>query len=405
MSDTRTDEPKARKRRRNGEKNLLKRNGWYYFRQMINGQPVTKALGTKDPVKAKADRDKLLREAKGAARLAAVESVRPAVAATLGEIEDAYVERWHIPDNRQTRKANMNALMNLARRGLKLPSTKEIRDVRLDAVTPAVIIAGRQDLVDRAEEDDEEERANAKAAANSLWRKAKAVFTHEDAFHGMHLGAGVEALRKVKHLKVILKTYFHPLNKEDGEKLLDALAKLRAENPHLYLAASLMLYCGCRNQEAGNAQREWIVKEKDGSHWLDITRRSYFKPKAGLRMVQIPPPLATELLELGGDPWLCTPGMTPSDRLDFVLRDLNDWVRSVLPERTAYDLRKQFGSCIAEAEGIWAAQTALGHASITTTQRWYARKVRSVAPVRLVFADKGAGPAAPAEPCAEAAMI
>ncbi len=382
--------PKAEKRRKRGsEKNLQKRNGIYYFRQDLNGKDVWRSLRTTNPAVAKAARDKILREAKGD-REARLEAMSPRKVATLGDIERAYVERWSIPDNRDTRRGNMNALLNLARRGLGLPSTQDEREVSLDRVTPGVIMAGRQNLIERADEEDYEARAQAMASANSLWRKARAVFTYEDAFAGMHLGDTVPALRRVKHLKVQLKTYFAPLTTEEGDKLLGALDKLRGERPGLYLAASLMLYCGCRNMEAAYAQREWIETEADGSRWLNITRRAYFKPKATLRLVQIPPALADELLALGGSPWLCTPDMTTTDRENLVLRDLNEWMRGVLPERTAYDLRKQFGSCIAVAEGLWAAQTALGHASITTTQRWYARKIRSVAPVRLTFADKGA---------------
>lgn len=390
--------PKAKRRR--GEKNLLKRNGWYYFRQMINGKAVAKSLETKDPAIAKSERDRLMREQKGDARIAALGALRPAPCATIAQIRAAYVEKWRIPANRVTRRVNMAAFENIVRHGLHL---KDIDDIRLADITPATITAWRTDFLESYEESDHEEMATGIFSANSLWNKAKATFAHREAFAGLNLGPGLDALLKTPNLRAEMRTEFTPFTHIEGAALDAALDTLRATDPHLYLAAGMMLYCGLRPIEANHAHREWIETDPapcptaaNGdpilgpfvSRALNITIRPYFKPKWTLRRTPIPTHFSFELVTLGGADWLCTPGLSKTMRSEYAQRRLTKWLKEFLPGRQAYDLRKQFGSCIAEQQGLWAAQVALGHQSINTTQKWYVRKVHNISPVNITYSNR-----------------
>jgi integrase len=72
-------------------------------------------------------------------------------------------------------------------------------------------------------------------------------------------------------------------------------------------------------------------------------------------------------------------------RKDICQRAINRFVRRFLPDREegAYELRKWAGSQVWSTQGAEAAQMFLGHRSITTTERYYARYLR---PVRAVSA-------------------
>lgn len=383
---------RATPRRRNAaNKYLVAIGGTWYFRRVLENIPgkapvVEKfTLKTDDLRLARLKRDEHLRLSHGKSIEAlTAKPLRDKVAAiaTLGQLIDEYIES--APGIKAaTAEANAAALLRLVRRadGLDLPAARRLGTDRLDAALvrryqdAALAAAAALDLL---------ARASAVTTANSTLTKARSVFARTAA-------PDLAPFLTAPLLDGGTDTRFRPFTTEEGKKITEALASLELTDPRLALAAQLMFRCGFRNGETAAFHREWIERRADGSAWALIRRYAYFEPKATLRDVPIPPdlmPLIDRLAASSPNGFLClTAGATEAAREHFAHRTLPTWFTGILPARTAYDLRKHAGSMVAQAQGLHAAQHFLGHASITTTERYYAGLITTLRPTVVSFSE------------------
>ncbi len=85
------------------------------------------------------------------------------------------------------------------------------------------------------------------------------------------------------------------------------------------------------------------------------------------------------------------PGVTKTDRVDLIRYEFADWMRSIGWERETYskaahELRKLQGSRWFTEVSPVAAQAWLGHQSIETTCKYYAKLIEQPAPLPLAQA-------------------
>jgi hypothetical protein len=150
-------------------------------------------------------------------------------------------------------------------------------------------------------------------------------------------------------------------------------------------------YLGCTPKEVSFCRKGWIEARSVG-HVLCLRERpeEAFTLKTGAireRDIVLADWMAEELL--AADDYMIPLG-TPNLRLQWMLRVFNLWARRFLPGRkgAAYELRKQAGSDWLEATGqISQVQYLLGHATPTTTSRYYATWQRAVS-VPTLFQTK-----------------
>jgi integrase len=193
---------------------------------------------------------------------------------------------------------------------------------------------------------------------------------------------------------VKIDTEFRPFTKAEVVALAAALERARADNPPLWLGACLMLYAGLRNSEVVRAPAV-ALREEGGAWFVRIAVEA--KAEGSLRSVPVPAWLAAALREQaqpvasgkGAPGKLWAPALPVSERSRVMQREISTWLQRVLPgatspsgeARAAYDLRRQAGSLVFDAQGIEAARDFLGHRTAETTRRWYASRIRALKPI------------------------
>jgi integrase len=417
-----TSAPKAPKRERGAPrkaemKGLILRGDIWYFVKMVKGERFRESLGTADLALARKRRDALLaRLCLEPEKVLAERRNLPTDIRTLGQLTDLYYD-YRTPSNDLTRESNCRALLRIAGDGSGKAHVATSRESRLQAAAEAERRGWREipvsalnkglvaeffrSRVARAGKDPKA-RHTAINSARSLLASARSCFSHREAFGLATLPPGVEEFCRAKTPTAPRDHRFRPLSGEEGAALIAGAELLRADNPRLRICYLLMLYCGCRNCEVAAAQWEWFKPRKvrcqrggaeveEVWNYLHISEYSYFTPKQSLREVPVRPDVLAELRTLAADAaaappgqqWLLGPETSSYQREQIAHRDFSKWFRTILPNRTPYDLRKQAGSIVAETDprGIWAAKAFLGHKQITTTESHYASPIAAIAGV------------------------
>ncbi len=160
--------------------------------------------------------------------------------------------------------------------------------------------------------------------------------------------------------------------------------------PHLeaYLILLLELGLGLRRHESEKAQKDWFFTDAQGRICLEVKPTPYFIPKSRERRVipvakilydAITPHLRenNQFIVPGRDPKAYPPGREPKNlvyRCDEHHRTLARWLRKqgIEDGKPCHVLRKQFGSYVATAFGLYQAQKVLGHSSPKVTSDYYA---------------------------------
>jgi integrase len=153
-----------------------------------------------------------------------------------------------------------------------------------------------------------------------------------------------------------------------------AAPALVESDPAVYVAFLLFSRLGLRNVEIRNARWSWIENGRIG-----IIERSgeNFYPKGSEGWVPIAPDVLQELMQfrqLSTNDYII-PGVTATDRKDAVDRRHSAWVSQWIKNRskTSYELRRYAGSLVYNAtQDILKVRDFLRHASVETTQQWYA---------------------------------
>lgn len=169
-------------------------------------------------------------------------------------------------------------------------------------------------------------------------------------------------------------------------KAMDKAAKaLRKTDPELWLVNTMLRRLGLRDVELVAARSEWLERRMVGDQMrtvLVIQSRPDFKlPKGGRPRTLV---LDEELAGILGarEGFLVLPDGLPTVRMDLVYRKHSKWMRKFVPEsqdgKTNHQLRMYAGSLVLRKTGSMTATAAfLGHKSVATTERYYARHLEA----------------------------
>ena len=153
-----------------------------------------------------------------------------------------------------------------------------------------------------------------------------------------------------------------------------AAQNLAAFDPAVYVAFLLFSRLGLRNVEIRNARWHWIQNGRIG---IIERPEENFYPKGSEGWVPIAPDVLKELMRfrhLSTDDYI-VPGRTATERKEAVDRRHSTWVGQWIKDRskTSYELRRYAGSLVYKAtRDILKVRDFLRHASVETTQQWYA---------------------------------
>lgn len=161
----------------------------------------------------------------------------------------------------------------------------------------------------------------------------------------------------------------------------------RKPHPEAYTILLLELGLGLRRNEADKAQWDWFFT-RDGRHYIEIKETHHFKPKSKHRRTIPVEPVLFDAIQAtrsevspfivpGRLPGHYSPGKEPKNlvyRCDMHHRALTEWLRNhgVTDAKPCHLLRKEFGSYVATAFGLFHAQKMLGHSSPKVTSDYYA---------------------------------
>lgn len=405
------------KRRKPKLKNLMLRDGVYYFKKTVrgkrefNGRKTPFSLETSDEGVAIAKRDAFLRAADGAEVDRVLgRGVKPV--ALLTEIEEAY--KAADKPRRETRNANLACLKRVCRLAGLSWGTARAEDLKREVVErfQNATVAGARA---KGHKEDSEEVAAAKFGADRTLALARSVFAYERPYRHLHLPRP-DGFLDADTLDPQRDARYTPMSREERALFAAELFELRAQmlGPEgeartratgIFALWLCMRYLGMRNNEAEFCRpAEWIVRAGDG--WVMricdrperkkgnvvITPGYYTKAAGSTRDLPVADWLREELMALSaGREWLI-PGRHTTDRHDICHRSLNEWMgeiyeraieAKILPAetrpRTAYDWRKQAGSEVYhQTRDILATSKWMGHTSVHTTTRWYVGLIQAL---------------------------
>jgi hypothetical protein len=158
--------------------------------------------------------------------------------------------------------------------------------------------------------------------------------------------------------------------------------------PGAYALLLLELGLGLRRNEADKARWDWFYTDANGRHYLTVQQTPDFMPKSKKsRMIPVEKLLyeAIQATREQVSPFI-VPGRLPKRyavgkeprnlayRCDQHHRALAAWLRKqgIVDAKPCHRLRKEFGSYVATAFGLFHAQRMLGHSSPKVTEAFYA---------------------------------
>jgi hypothetical protein len=336
---------------------------------------------------------------------------------TLQEFSDIYREalkRVEYPPTPQTAARYLKSLDFVCRRA---------HVNRVSDLTPEKVEKFKGDYLGEARRE-QRHAESIKVSCNAILRNAGAIFSRqmlaEYRSRGLSLANPFEGL-KLRRIK--LKSY-SPMNRDmldaiwrDATKLRDGdpeaperrkirtggrkakrplgeKAKrwnepdFRLPQPAAYALLLLELGLGLRRHEADKAQWDWFFTDANGRHYIEVKATPYFIPKSKESRVIPVEKLLYESIQATKEqvsPFI-VPGRLPKRyevgkepknlvyRCDQHHRTLAFWLRKqgITDEKPCHTLRKEFGSYVATAFGLFHAQRMLGHSSPQVTEAFYA---------------------------------
>jgi len=329
---------------------------------------------------------------------------------TVQEFSDMYretIQRVEYPPSPQTAARYLKSLDLICRR---------VHVSRIADLTPEQV---KKFIGDYLEEGRAEGRhpESIKVSCNAILRNTAALFSRqmlgEYQSRGLSLVNPIEG-QKLRRIK--LKSY-SPMNRDTLDAIWAHAAKLRdgdpeapappktdrqpGENasrwkepdfrlpqPGAYVLLLLELGLGLRRHEADKSQWDWFFTDANGRHYIEVKATPYFTPKSKeSRVVPVEKLLydAIQATRAQVSPFL-VPGRLPKRyeagrepknlvyRCDQHHRTLALWLRrhGIVDEKPCHTLRKEFGSYVATAFGLFCAQRMLGHSSPQVTEQFYA---------------------------------
>ena len=367
--------------------NIEKRGKVYYVRAQVDGFRLYRSTGTGD-ARLAAKRARAMIEAARGRRFEALEQTKARKNyAKLGKVFQLYriAAKKHGIAPRVIRDY-IYMLSYIVRRVHgedvnveRMPSSILNRDLIETYVEDVLESAGESEL----------DQDRARRTIRSTVTQARAIFSKwaMDAYRDIKL-PDLEGFRAAGRVRATPKTYSLP-PQPLIDKTVKAGLKLQGKDSGLYRVFLLAYYLGMRPGEIAASEWCWLRDDNTG-RFLDIRTREGFRPKHGHERSI---PLADDVWKAltncreNGDRHIL-PGDHATDRSDLVKRTFAAWMRKLGWKRDSYpkaahELRKLAGSRWYTERGAEAAQTWLGHKSVTTTCNFYATLTRKGGPKPL----------------------
>jgi len=374
----------------------------WHVRFVHQGKDILRSLGTRDENSAKIKAvDVVEAEINGDEQTARALKMR-ADYANLRELGDRYIEKFGTDVRRKrTARGNVGCLEKIVRLGAKLSlenaSAKVLTDklVRtFETAEVARIVRDRQGNFDMASE------LRVRTSIGSTLRQARSVFSRKILhwFDGMNLpdlsafkNQGVQTVERPKPRR---------LDQLAIASMFEAAPKLAKDDPGTYIAFMMMALLGMRNSEIRYARRAWIEQDDRGRWSLGVRIRPEhnFRPK---KKTERDIPVGEDMLALfkkyykqSPDGDFLVPAGTKTEREIIVMDRLRIWVGQYIKgySKKSYELRRYAGSLMLKKTGrLDMVKEFLGHASIKTTEEWYAYTLGDLPALSLEDFQNGHG--------------
>lgn len=170
------------------------------------------------------------------------------------------------------------------------------------------------------------------------------------------------------------------------EKTEKAGRELRETDPNLWVIYALGINCGLRAAEIAAMHKSWVVQHRgvmligllERKPWDpesdERIAREGWKPKGSERMVPIHEDMWKAICELSKGLETVLPG-SYNRRYQMIVRDFSNWMKNLGwdTRKKSHELRKLFGSRIYTEIDPASAREYLGHDSLDTTTKYYAK--------------------------------
>ncbi len=343
--------------------------GSWYVRKMIDGKRKAWCTGTTNQKEAMGLAKGWIKSLVAGKNDVLRKAGRRREVPTIGEAISAFLASGLRKCQQSTATDYVHDLRSLMREGGELTDQDS-----LDELTPGLVqafynhrLAGKDAMA----------KASAAVTANKIYRNARSIFgkrgIKKGVFGGLELPLELLAeFRSQPFEDEVEATYELPSTIVMGKIMGDA-ARIRDEEPDVYVAFLLTLALGIRRGEATWLKWENLSME-DGQMVAIIqpTWQHLTKNKKG-RRVPVHPSAIHEIRNISENGCYLVPG-SDNNRKDMVWRKLGAWFKSHGWDRhgKAHEMRKFFGAQVATQLGLYAAQKYLGHSSPVITNKYYA---------------------------------
>jgi len=215
------------------------------------------------------------------------------------------------------------------------------------------------------------------ASIYAKWVQAKSLIGQNAvifyADQGLDVRDWARDLREVSLPKGKLPTYDNPAEAL-VRKTEKAGSELKESDPVLWIIYTLAINCGLRAGEIAAMRKDWVTESR-GVLGIALIDRGYWTPKWGTeRFVPIHKNIWEDICKFSAGRDTVLPGKDYK-RYDLVTKDFAQWIKGLgwQTQKKAHELRKLFGSRVyTDLDPAWAKEY-LGHDSLDTTTKFYAK--------------------------------
>ena len=254
----------------------------------------------------------------------------------------------------------------------------EVEKVHLDKLTPAVIAGWKKRFLE-SYPDDPVSRRRAKITVNSTLRCAKSLFSKkylQQITTTVAISNPFEGITMEKRQSQRYRSSFNIY-----ELIKAAKEELREQEPELFKIFLLAAMSGLRRKEIDCLLWEQVRFEDEA---IRIEPTKWFQPKSedSIGDIEVDAELLAVLKEMqdGSSTFVVHCSVEPNldaafdtYRCAYLFKKLIRWLQAkgVKGTKPIHELRKEFGSLLADAHGIYVASRMLRHADISVTASHY----------------------------------